>query len=144
MCAVTIPLATALTNDSTGVLPWLTGIFSPIFEGRSPIFILIFTIVVMMILTNVGSNIAFGGAMIPVVSPFVLASGMNPVVAGAALIWIANMGLILPGASATASIFHGRGEIPDAGLRTKVVLFSALLLLVVSIVVFSVFYLITA
>ena len=40
----------------------------------------------MLILTNVGSNIAFGGAMIPVVSPFVIASGMNPVVAGAALI----------------------------------------------------------
>ena len=100
MCAVTIPLATALTNESTGVLPWLTGIFSPIFEGRSPVFILVFTIIVMLILTNVGSNIAFGGAMIPVVSPFVIASGMNPVVAGAALIWMANMGLVLPGASA--------------------------------------------
>ena len=144
MCAVTIPLATALTNEATGVLPWLTGIFTPIFEGRGPVFILIFTIVVMLILTNVGSNIAFGGAMIPVVSPFVIASGMNPVVAGAALIWTANMGLILPGASAPASIFHGRSEIPDAGMRTKVVLFSAVLLLIVSIVVFSVFYLLTA
>ena len=82
--------------------------------------------------------------MIPVVSPFVIASGMNPVVAGAALIWTANMGLVLPGASAPASIFHGRSEIPDAGMRTKVVLFSAVLLLVVSIVVFSVFYLLTA
>lgn len=144
MCAVTIPLATALTNESTGVLPWLTGIFSPIFEGRSPVFILVFTIIVMLILTNVGSNIAFGGAMIPVVSPFVIASGMNPVVAGAALIWMANMGLVLPGASAPASIFHGRSEIPDAGLRTKIVLFSAALLLIISIVVFSLAYLVTA
>ena len=144
MCAVTIPLATALTNEATGVLPWLTGIFTPIFEGRGPIFILIFTIVVMLLLTNVGSNIAFGGAMIPVVSPFVIASGMNPVVAGAALIWIANMGLVLPGASAPASIFHGRSEIPSAKLRTQVVLFSAALLLVVSIVVFAIFYLLTA
>ena len=142
--AVTIPLATALTNESTGVLPWLTGIFSPIFEGRSPVFILVFTIIVMLILTNVGSNIAFGGAMIPVVSPFVIASGMNPVVAGAALIWMANMGLVLPGASAPASIFHGRSEIPDAGLRTKIVLFSAALLLIMSIVVFSLAYLVTA
>ena len=125
------PLATALTNESTGVLPWLTGIFSPIFEGRSPVFILVFTIIVMLILTNVGSNIAFGGAMIPVV-------------AGAALIWMANMGLVLPGASAPASIFHGRGEIPDAGLRTKIVLFSAALLLIMSIVVFSLAYLVTA
>ena len=137
MCAVTIPLATAMTKEPTGILPWLTGIFQPVFEGRSPFFILIFTIIVMMILTNVGSNIAFGGAMIPVISPFVIASGMDPVLAGAALIWIANMGLILPGASAPASIFHGRSEIPDAGLRTKVVCFIALLLLVTTIVIFG-------
>lgn len=141
MCAVTIPLATALTNEATGVLPWLTGIFTPVFEGRSPIFILIFTIIVMLILTNVGSNIAFGNAMIPVISPFVIASGMNPVLAGAALIWIANMGLVLPGSSAPASIFHGRSEIPDVKLRNKAVLFSALLLMVVSIVVFSIAFL---
>ena len=47
------------------------------------------------------------------------------------------MGLILPGASAPASIFHGRSEIPDAGLRTKVVCFIALLLLVTTIVIFG-------
>ena len=141
MCAVTIPMATALTNESTGVLPWLTGIFAPIFEGKSPIFILVFTIVVMLILTNVGSNIAFGGAMIPVISPFVIASGMNPVLAGAALIWVANMGLVLPGSSAPSSIFHGRSEIPDVKLRNKAVIFAALLVMVVSIVVFTVFQL---
>ena len=138
MCAVTIPLASALTNETTGVLPWLTSLVFPIFAGRSPLFIIVFTVIVMMLLTNVGSNIAFGGAMIPVISPFVLASGMNPVIAGATLIWCANMGLILPGASAPASIFHGRGEIPDASKRYKVVIFSAILVMIVSIVVFGI------
>ena len=138
MCAITIPLATAMTNEATGILPWLTGIFEPLFAGRGPLFILIFTIIGMMILTNIGSNIAFGGAMIPVVSPFVMAAGMNPVIAGAALIWIANIGIVLPGASAPASIFHGRSEIPDAGMRTKVVCFGALLILITTTVVFSI------
>ena len=138
MCAITIPLANAMTNEATGILPWLTGIFEPLFAGRGPLFILIFTIIVMMILTNIGSNIAFGGAMIPVVSPFVMAAGMNPVIAGAALIWIANIGIVLPGASAPASIFHGRSEIPDAGMRTKVVCFGALLILITTTVVFSI------
>ncbi len=137
MCAVTIPVASAITHESTGILPWITSIFTPVFEGKGPMFIIAFTIIVMIILTNVGSNIAFGGAMIPIISPFVMASGMHPVVAGAALIWIANMGLILPGASAPASIFHGRTEIPDAALRTKVVSFGAALILVCSLVVFS-------
>ncbi|MBR1812672.1 MAG: SLC13 family permease [Lachnospiraceae bacterium] len=140
MCAVTIPLASAVTNQATGVLPWLTGIFTPLFDGKSPIFILIFTIIVMLILTNVGSNIAFGSAMIPVISPFVIASGMNPVLAGAALIWIANMGMMLPGSSAPASIFHGRSELPSAAKRTQVVGFAAILMLVVSIIIFSIAY----
>ena len=138
MCAVTIPVASALTNEATGVLPWLTSLVSPIFEGRSPVFIIVFTVIVMMFLTNIGSNIAFSGAMIPVISPFVIASGMNPVIAGATLIWCANMGLVLPGASAPASIFHGRSEIPSAGQRYKIVAFSAALVMVVSIVVFSI------
>lgn len=137
MCAITIPMATAMTKEATGILPWLTGIFEPIFAGKSPMFILIFTILVMMVLTNVGSNIAFGGAMIPVISPFVIAAGMNPVVAGAALIWIANMGLVLPGASAPASIFHGRSEIPNAAMRTKVVLFGVSILIVVTTIIFG-------
>lgn len=137
MCAVTIPLASALTNESTGVLPWLSSVVDPIFAGKGPVFIVSFTIIVMMILANVGSNIAFGGALIPVISPFVLASGMNPVLAGAALIWCANMGLILPGTSAPASIFHGRSEIPNAAMRFRVVSFAMVLILAVSLCVFG-------
>ena len=48
------------------------------------------------------------------------------------------MGLVLPGASAPASVFHGRGEIPNAAQRYKVVIFSAALVMVVSIVIFSI------
>ena len=138
MVATTIPLASALSSEVTGVMPWLTSLFAPIFEGRSAVFIVIFTIIVMFILTNVGSNIAFGTAMIPVIAPFVLASGMNPVLPGAALLWMANLGMILPGASAPASIFHGRSEIPDAGLRTKVVVFAGAIVVILSIAVFGV------
>lgn len=136
MCAVTIPIASALADEVTGVLPWLTSLVSPIFANRSPVVLIILTIVIMMCLTNVGSNIAFGGLMIPVISPFVLATNMNPVIAGAALIWCANMGLLLPGASAPASIFHGRSEIPNSGMRFKIVLFEFLLIMAVAIVVF--------
>lgn len=140
MCAVTIPLASALTNEATGVLPWLTGIFAPLFEGRSGAFLIIFTIVVEMILTNVGSNIAFGTAMIPIVAPFAMSSGMDPQFIGMALIWSANMGLILPGASAPASIYHSREELPNAGMRTKVMTFAFACVLIATIVIFTPVY----
>lgn len=137
MCAVTIPVASALTNEATGVLPWLTGIFSPLFEGRSPILLIVFTIVCMQFLTNIGSNIAFGSAMIPIVGPFAVASGLNLTVMGTAIIYCANLGLVLPGASAPAALFHSRDEIPDAGRRTKVMLFAALCVVVCGILVYG-------
>lgn len=138
MCAVTIPLASAMTKDVTGIMPWLTGLFTPIFAGKSPVFILIFTIIVMEILTNVGSNIAMGNAMIPVIAPFVLASGANPMVFGAALIYCCNMGLIFPGSSAPASVYHGRSEIPDSRRRTLAAAFGIGLHAVTAIIVYSI------
>ncbi|WP_298035216.1 SLC13 family permease [uncultured Dysosmobacter sp.] len=139
MCAVTLPIAGAVTNEATGIVPWLTGVFTPLFEGHSGIFILIFTIVLSMFLTNVGSNIAFGAAMIPIIAPFVIQSGMDPQFAGAALIYIINIGMVLPGASAPAAIFHAREELTNGGMRIKVTLAGALSVLVVAIPLFSMF-----
>lgn len=60
MCAVTLPIATAVTSSDCGILEWITTLFAPVFAGKSSIFILLFTVVFGMLLTNVGSNIAFG------------------------------------------------------------------------------------
>lgn len=142
MCAVTLALASAVTNEATGIVPWITSVFTPIFEGRGGIFVLIFTIVLSMFLTNFGSNIALGAAMIPIVVPFVLSSGLNPQFAGAALIYIINVGMVLPGASAPASIFHSLEGLPDSGMRTKVTLFGCACTLAVSIPLFTLFSLV--
>ncbi|EEQ60679.1 hypothetical protein CBFG_04391 [Clostridiales bacterium 1_7_47FAA] len=143
MCAVTIPLAGSLTSEATGIVPWLTSVFTPVFAGRSPVFIMIFTIIFMIFLTNVGSNIALGNAMIPVISPFILASGVNPMFFGCALVYAANIGIFLPGSSAPASIFHGRSEIPNARLRSKATMLGIVLHMIVSCIVFTTAFLIT-
>ena len=142
MVAVTIPLASAVTNEATGIVPWLTGIFEPIFVGKGGFFILMFTIIVSLILTNIGSNIAFGAAMIPIVAPFVMSSGINPTFAGAAIIYIINIGMVLPGASAPAGIFHAQSDIPNGGRRIVVTLVACACLVVVAVPMFSLFSLI--
>ena len=139
MCAVTLPVASALTNEATGIVPWLTGLFTPVFEGHGGIFILIFTIILSMFLTNVGSNIAFGAAMIPIIAPFVMKSGMSPQFAGAAMIYVINVGMVLPGASAPASIFHSHEALPNSGMRMKVTLVGCASVLVVTIPLFTLF-----
>lgn len=93
--------------------------FAPIFAGKGSLFILIFTIVLSLILTNLGSNIAFGAAMIPIIAPFVIESGMNPQFAGAAMIYVINIGMILPGASAPASIFHSQPILSNGGMQPE-------------------------
>ena len=142
MCAVTITVASAVTSEATGVMPWINGIFSPIFAGKSSFFLLAFIIIISLILTNVGSNVAFGTAMIPIVAPFVMQSGMNPQIAGAALIFIINMGIVLPGSSAPAAIYHAHESLPDSRMRFKFPLFGCLCILVVAIPVFALFSLI--
>ena len=143
MVAVTIPLSSAMTNENAGIIPWLTSLFAPLFTGKSPLFILIFTIIVVEILTNVGSNIAMGNALIPVIAPFVLTSGVDPMFFGAALVYGTNMGILFPGSSEPASIYHGRVEIPDSRKRTLAAAFGIGLHMTVSIIVFSVALLIT-
>lgn len=139
MCAVTLPIASAVTDDSTGIVSFLSGLFSPIFSGHGGIFILVVTIILSLFLTNLGSNIAFGSAMIPIIAPFVIASGMNPMFAGAAMLYIINIGAVLPGASAPAAIFHSQEALTDGSMRIKVTLVGCLALLIVSIPLFCIF-----
>lgn len=137
MCAVIIPVATALVAEPTGVLPWLTGIFSPVFEGKGGAILVVFTCVVQSFLTNIGSNIAFGSAMIPIVGPFAVEAGLNLTIMGTAIMYCTNIGIVLPGASAPAALFHSRPEIPDAGRRTKVMLVAALCVVASTILVYG-------
>lgn len=50
--------------------------------------------------------------------------------------------MVLPGASAPASIFHSLEGLPDSGMRTKVTLFGCACTLVVSIPLFTLFSLV--
>ncbi len=137
MCAATIPLASALTAEATGITPWLTELLTPIFDGRSPYFILIVAIIAMLFLTNIGSNIATATALIPIVAPFAMATGMNISVFGMAIIYSANMGLMLPGSSAPASVWHARDEIPQMKKRVMVITLAIILHMVAQFIVYS-------
>lgn len=138
MCAVTLPIASAVTAPECGILEWLTGIFTPIFAGHGGTFVLCFTIVLSMILTNLGSNIAFGAAMIPIIVPFVTQSGLNPHLAGAAMIYIINIGMVLPGASAPASIYHSNENMTDGKRRILYTSYSCVLMIICALIFYSI------
>ena len=97
---------------------------------------------VPLIATQIGSNIAFGSAMIPIVAPFVIASGLNPVVACVAVVFMVQQGYCLPGSSSPAAIYHSHDMIPDMKERVKFAGFGTLLIFLSGVLVLSIFNLI--
>lgn len=140
MCAVCITMASAMTKADFGISAWLSGLFEPLFGSGSPIITLVVAVLVCLFLTQVGSNIAFGSAMIPIIAPFVLASGLNPTVASVAVVFIVQQGYCLPASSNPASIYHSHDYVPDMKERLKFTGVATLLIFVITIVVLSVFH----
>lgn len=110
MCAIAIPVAGALTSEETGILELANQLFGALFAGKSAGFLLIFIIIITTVLTNVGSNIGMGMALVPIIAPFIASTGTNAQLAGIALIYAANMGMMLPGASAPAAVLFSNRE----------------------------------
>ena len=107
MIGSTMVVASALTNETTGIMAFISANLSGVFAGKGSWFVLIFTMVIVTILTNAASNIAIGTAMIPILAPFIASTGSNVPTIGIIVIWLVNMGLILPGASAPVGLIHG-------------------------------------
>lgn len=135
MCAAMIPIAKAVTADGTGVSELLTNILSPVLEGMNPVVFIIAIIIIMMILTNIGSNMATGIVLMTVVIPFVKDYYFSPALIGMIIIFIATMGFILPGSSGMAPYLYANPWIQVKDIY-KYGLFWCLLFLIVAVPVY--------
>lgn len=142
MCAVCITLASAVSNSEFGISGWLGTVFQPLFGGSNKWLVMVVAALVPLLVTQVGSNIAFGSAMIPIIAPFVLASGLNPVLACVAIVFMVQQGYCLPGASSPAAIYHSQNQVPDMKQRLKFACTGTAIIFICTILVLSVFYVI--
>lgn len=106
ICSSAIPIASALTSDATGVKTLFLNLLSPVFNGIGVIPFLAIVVTATVILTNVGSNIGVAMMLIPIILPFVDKLGISPAIPGMAIIFIANLGFVLPGSSAMAPFLY--------------------------------------
>lgn len=140
MCAVCITLAGAVANPELGISTWLGTVFEPLFGSGNKWVVLVLAALVPLLVTQVGSNIAFGSAMIPIITPFVLASGVNPLLACVAIVFMVQQGYCLPGASSPAAIYHSQSQIPDMKTRLKFTTVGTAIIFGCTILVLTVFY----
>lgn len=106
MCAAVIPAARAVTSDGTGISELLTSAIAPILSAMSPVLFIAVVIVVMLILTNLGSNMATALVMLTIVIPITEQLSINSMVVAMAIVLTANMGFILPGSSGMAAYIY--------------------------------------
>ncbi|MCI9359710.1 MAG: SLC13 family permease [Hungatella sp.] len=140
MCAVCITLASAVSKADYGISAWLSSLFEPLFGGDNKWVIMVVAAFVGLIMTQVGSNIAFGSALIPIIAPFVIASGLNPIISSVAVVFFVQQGYCLPGSSSPAAIYHSHDYIPDMKQRIKFTTFGTGLIFISGIMVMSIFY----
>ena len=103
-------LAAAFVAPETGIMDWCGIVFAPIFSGKSSYVFLLIIILITGVFTNVCNNIALGAMLIPVVAPFIQASGANPMLVGITLIYVVNMAMILPSGAAPTALMHAKSD----------------------------------
>lgn len=106
MCAAVIPAARALTSDGTGIKELMTAAIAPVLGSMSPVVFIAVVIVVMLVLTNLGSNMATALVMLTIVIPITEQLSISSMVVAMAIVLTANMGFILPGSSGMAAYIY--------------------------------------
>lgn len=106
MCAAVIPAARALTSDGTGIKELMTAAIAPVLGSMSPVVFIGVVIVVMLVLTNLGSNMATALVMLTIVIPITEQLSISSMVVAMAIVLTANMGFILPGSSGMAAYIY--------------------------------------
>lgn len=135
MCVAIMPIAGALTSEGTGMKQLITRLLAPLIGHMGPAAFLGLVMAAMLLLANVGSNMAAGVIMLNVALPFAGSCGCSPAVVGMAIIFLASLGFLLPGSSGMAPFLHSNDWI-EAKSIYKYGGFDALLLLLCAVPVF--------
>jgi len=139
ICSAMLPIASALTSSETGIVAWCSSIFTPMFSGASPFFVLALLCILILICTNLGSNIGVAMLFIPIAVPICLQAGLPLGIAGIAIIYISSFGIILPGASAGSAVLYTH----DWLAPKKIIGYCSYACLVFGIVVIPLLYLLS-
>lgn len=108
--AVVSVLSSAISADSTGILPWVNEVFSPLFAGTSRIVFIILITLIPAILTNFLNNLVMGVIFIPISYTFATALGLNPVIFCVMLIHLVSVATMTAAGCQPAAILHANTE----------------------------------
>jgi sodium-dependent dicarboxylate transporter 2/3/5 len=108
MVATALLLASALTNEATGVTKFLNYALSPIFSGMSVTVFTIMLLIVGYILTNFCNSFVISIVLSPIVATYCSATGASPIPIMMLLFYVVlGSALCTPSASPFGALLHG-------------------------------------
>jgi sodium-dependent dicarboxylate transporter 2/3/5 len=104
MVATAMAIASALTNEATGVVNGMLVFFEPILGGHSAIGFYIIMLLLGMVVTSFASSMVIGIATMPILVAFGMAAGANVIAVAATTTLLIHYSIILPSASVFAAM----------------------------------------
>ena len=138
LCTAAIYLGGVLTNEATGITPFLNTVLSPIFTGMSGTVFTIVLLIVTVVLTNICNSLVIGMIMQPVVLTYCVSAGVNPAPIITLLIFTVLLSAACtPAASPFAAMLFGNKDYLTSGdvykYATTFVLVELAIILVIGI-----------
>ena len=138
LCTAAIYLGGVLTNEATGITPFLNTVLSPIFTGMSGAVFTVVLLLVTVVLTNICNSLVIGMIMQPVVLTYCVSAGVNPAPIITLLIFTVLLSAACtPAASPFAAMLFGNKEYLTSGdvykYATTFVLIELVIILVIGI-----------
>ncbi len=138
LCTAAIYLGGVLTNEATGITPFLNTVLSPIFTGMSGAVFTVVLLLVTVVLTNICNSLVIGMIMQPVVLTYCVSAGVNPAPIITLLIFTVLLSAACtPAASPFAAMLFGNKDYLTSGdvykYATTFVLVELAIILVIGI-----------
>ena len=110
LCAATLPVTSALTNEATGIQPALELLLHPLLANTSPLIFTLLVFVIAIVLTNFANNVITGIILIPVVYSFSATMGLDASAIVILMCICVHFGILTPVASPMAAVLYSNTQ----------------------------------
>lgn len=135
LCGVAILIGSVLTNEKTGVTPFLNVMLSPIFNGMSGMMFTVVLLVMTVILTNTCNSLVVGMILQPVILTYCAGNGVNPgPIISIMIFTVLLTAACTPAASPFAAMLFGNERIGAANVYKRTLVWVAVELILILVV----------
>ncbi len=110
LVAMAIVVSDALTENSTGIKPFLTETLKPLMGNRSPYELTFIFTLVGMLITQFANNGVMGVLFMPIMQAFALENGSNPMAIATIIIFSLHIAILTPAASPYSAILYANKD----------------------------------